>query len=95
MARVQCKGCDYKPSEYDTLSGYCMECADKRVRGFDKLESENKRLKDFILCECDDGAAWVRFDEGGAAFVRRVFVCLQDIIPGLEQFVDEIESEAV
>ena len=27
MSRVKCKRCDYEPSEYDTLNGYCLECA--------------------------------------------------------------------
>lgn len=27
MSPVQCKGCEYKPSTYDTLEGYCMTCA--------------------------------------------------------------------
>lgn len=37
MSRIQCKGCKSKPSEHDTLSGYCLICADKRVQSHDKL----------------------------------------------------------
>ena len=32
MSRVQCKGCDYKPSKYDTLEGYCMTCAADKIK---------------------------------------------------------------
>ena len=35
--RIQCLGCKYKPNEHDALSGFCLTCADKRVRNYTKL----------------------------------------------------------
>lgn len=45
---IICKGCGDKQSIYDTLSGYCMSCADKRVKAYDQLKEENKKLEEEI-----------------------------------------------
>jgi len=38
MARVQCKNCENKPSEHDTLNGYCMICAGNKIKRAEELE---------------------------------------------------------
>ncbi len=35
MSRIQCKGCNDKPSEWDSLEGYCMSCAVGIIRNQD------------------------------------------------------------
>ncbi len=60
MSRIQCKGCNYKPSKHDTLSGYCMTCADSRIVKYEQLESEIAGLKAALQantrkCEYFDG----------------------------------------
>lgn len=52
MARIQCKGCEYQPSSYDTIEGYCMGCAAKRVRQHDILVG----LLEAAKCPCCDGS---------------------------------------
>ena len=46
MSRVKCKRCDYEPSEYDTLNGYCLECASNITKEWEAqqngLEAKNK-----------------------------------------------------
>jgi len=65
MARVQCKGCDYEPSEHDTLVGYCMICAARMVRGYEqqterireleaRSQSQAKHIE--LLKQCDDSS---------------------------------------
>lgn len=44
MSRIQCKGCDYKPSKHDTLSGYCLGCAGKMVRKYTTLKASHDKL---------------------------------------------------
>ncbi len=46
MSKIQCKGCSYKPSEHDTLQGYCMLCAVEKIKKTKLLETENKLLKE-------------------------------------------------
>ena len=45
MARIQCKGCDYKPSEHDSLEGYCMTCAAKKIKQAEQLQAEVEILR--------------------------------------------------
>jgi len=45
MAIIQCKGCNYKPSEHDTLAGYCMICAGNMVREYEQLQERIKELE--------------------------------------------------
>lgn len=49
MSRIQCKGCNYKPSEHDTLQGYCMLCAEEKIKKSELLEVENKKLRHEIV----------------------------------------------
>lgn len=49
MARIQCKGCDYKPSTHDTLEGYCMMCAAKKIKQCEQLQAENKEKAKEIM----------------------------------------------
>lgn len=48
MARINCKGCDYKPSEHDTLGGYCLICAEKIVVSYDLLQAQVHRLSEAL-----------------------------------------------
>uniref|UniRef100_A0A6M3JD01 Uncharacterized protein n=2 Tax=viral metagenome TaxID=1070528 RepID=A0A6M3JD01_9ZZZZ len=45
MSRIQCKGCDYQPSSFDTIEGYCMGCAAQIIKAHEALLDENVRLK--------------------------------------------------
>ena len=51
MSRIQCKGCDYKPSTHDTIEGYCMLCAAKKI-------SENAKLKEALQDMVQQFAYW-------------------------------------
>ena len=46
MARIQCKGCDHKPSIQDTIDGYCMICVSKKMRSYDQLQANLKQWKE-------------------------------------------------
>ncbi len=52
--RIQCKGCDYKPSQHDTLEGYCMICAGDKIRQIDQLQGELKRAREALKFYADE-----------------------------------------
>jgi len=45
MAMIKCKGCENNTPEHDTLDGYCLICAGKRIR---QLESALANIWPFI-----------------------------------------------
>ncbi len=71
--------------------GICKEEMTKK-----ELQEENKRLKDFIWCECDHLAAYAPFDELGnkAMAVKRYYCNLGDIIPDLKELYKEVSQQA-
>ena len=48
MARIQCKGCNRKFHIHNTIGGYCILCAEDRVKQADRLQSEVEWLKEAL-----------------------------------------------
>ena len=90
MSRIKCKGCQYEPSEYDTLSGYCLTCADKRVKEHDKLKASHTKLVEVIQAALRISDLWT-LKEVETMFEDEA-KALEMMKTGFEQALEEAEK---
>jgi len=63
---VECKSCGSNVSSWDTLSGYCLGCAQRMVSQYGELEVERDEWRNMVAVLCGDGGHY-HADHGTAA----------------------------